>query len=102
METILVATDFSDSANNAVDYAIELAKYVEEPNEEFSSEKTKTAAVIEKKLEVVPHKSVFITQKNVGKALEDYFNEHPTDIVIVNPKSIIYFIIYLAIVFQKN
>lgn len=59
---------------------------VEEPDEEFSLEKTKTAAVIEKKLETVAHKRVFIAKKNAGKALEDYFNEHPTDVVIVNPR----------------
>lgn len=59
---------------------------VEEPDEEFSLGKTKTINVVEKKLEAVPHKSVFIAEKNVGKALEDYFNEHPTDVVIVNPR----------------
>ena len=59
---------------------------VEEPNEEFSSLKSKTINVIEKKLQTVPHKSVLLTEKNVGKTLEDYFNEHPTDVVIVNPR----------------
>lgn len=58
---------------------------VEEPGEEFTEEKTKTYQAINKKLETVPHKSVFITDKNAGKALEDYFVEHPTDLVMVNP-----------------
>ena len=59
---------------------------VEEPGEYFSEQKTKTCAVIDKKLITIPHKSVFITDKNVGKALEDYFNNHPTDVVMLNPK----------------
>ncbi len=58
---------------------------VEEPGEEFSEEKSKTYAVLNKKLESIPHKSVFITEKHAGKALEDYFTDHPTDLVIVNP-----------------
>jgi nucleotide-binding universal stress UspA family protein len=59
---------------------------VEEPEEDFSAEKSKTIAVIEKKLETMPHKTVFISEKKVGKALEDYFNEHPTDVIMVNPR----------------
>jgi nucleotide-binding universal stress UspA family protein len=58
---------------------------VEEPGEEFSKEKYKTYTVMNKKLETVPHKNVFITEKKAGKALDDYFNEHPTDVVMVNP-----------------
>jgi len=59
---------------------------IEEPGVEFSEEKSKTCAIIDKKLEAIPHKSVFITEKKAGKALEDYFNDHPTDIVLVNPR----------------
>jgi nucleotide-binding universal stress UspA family protein len=59
---------------------------VEEPGEEFSEEKSKTATTIDKKLETIPHKSVFITEKNAGKALEDYFTDHPTDLIMINPR----------------
>jgi|SRR6185312_12830045 len=59
---------------------------VEEPGEEFSLEKSKTVRILEKKLETIPHKSVFISEKNVGKALEEYYNEHPVDVIIVNPR----------------
>jgi nucleotide-binding universal stress UspA family protein len=59
---------------------------VEEPGEEFTEEKSKTYAVLNKKLETIPHKSVFITEKHPGKALEDYFTDHPTDLVMVNPR----------------
>jgi nucleotide-binding universal stress UspA family protein len=59
---------------------------VEEPGEEFTEEKSKTYAVLNKKLETIAHKSVFITEKNAGKALEDYFNDHPTDLIMINPR----------------
>ncbi|HEX7412865.1 MAG TPA: universal stress protein [Bacteroidia bacterium] len=59
---------------------------VEEPMVEFSEEKSKTYAVMNKKLETLSHKSVFITESNTGKALEEYFNEHPTDVVMINPR----------------
>jgi len=59
---------------------------IEEPGVEFSKEKYKTYTAINKKLEVIPHKNVFITEKNTGKALEDYFSEHPTDMVMINPR----------------
>ena len=59
---------------------------VEEPGKEFSEEKSKTATAIDKKLETIPHKSVFITEKNAGKALEDYFTDHPTDLIMINPR----------------
>ena len=59
---------------------------VEEPGKEFSEEKSKTCTIIDKKLETIPHKSVFITEKPVGKALEDYFNDHSTDVILINPR----------------
>lgn len=59
---------------------------VEEPGKEFSEEKSKTCTIIDKKLETIPHKSVFITEKKAGKALEDYFKEHSTDLVMINPR----------------
>ena len=59
---------------------------VKEPSEYFSEEKSKTAAVINKRLEIIGHKNIFITEKNTGKALEEYFSEHPTDVIMVNPR----------------
>ncbi len=61
---------------------------VENIEEEVSVEKAQTSDFIEKKLENTPHKIVRITKEggNVGHELEDYFNSHPTDIAIVNPK----------------
>ena len=58
---------------------------VETPGEEFSEEKSDTCAVLDKKLETLPHKTVFITDKKAGKALEDYFAKHPTDLIMINP-----------------
>ena len=69
----------------AFDAELEIV-HVEEPGKEFSAEKTETYAIMDKKLETLRHKSVFITEKKQGKALEDYFNEHPTDIIMVSPK----------------
>ena len=59
---------------------------VEEPGEEFSEEKSQTCAIIGSKLETIAHKNVFITEKSTGKALEDYFSKHPTDVIMVNPR----------------
>lgn len=60
--------------------------HIEEPGEEFSEEKTKTYAVINKKLETIPHSSAFITDKNTGKALTEYFAAHPTDAIMIYPR----------------
>ncbi|HKC68740.1 MAG TPA: universal stress protein [Bacteroidia bacterium] len=59
---------------------------VEEPGEGFSEEKSQTCAIMDKKLKTLIHKTVFITEKSTGKALEDYFREHPTDVIMVNPR----------------
>lgn len=59
---------------------------VEEPNEEFSEEKSKTYTVIDEKLKTIPHKSVFITEKNPGKALEEYYKDHSTDVIMIYPR----------------
>lgn len=59
---------------------------VEQPGEEFTTEKAKSNLFIEKKLQTVDHKTVFITDTQVAKALEDYFISHPTDLVLLNPK----------------
>lgn len=59
---------------------------VEKPKEETSYDKSNTSVFIEKKLETVQHKTVYITENNTGKALEEYFKNHPTDIIMLNPK----------------
>jgi nucleotide-binding universal stress UspA family protein len=59
---------------------------VEKPEEEVTVEKAKTSIFLEKKLEQVNHKTVYITGSSVGKELEDYFTLHQTDVVMLNPK----------------
>jgi nucleotide-binding universal stress UspA family protein len=163
METILVPTDFSPAANNATDYAVELAKFfnaklilvtaypipsqnfdtmfptliipekvtyhpirrisfacdmekteetalisiakyfskifkaeleivnIERPEEEVSYEKSRTSVFIEKKLEGTSHKIIYVTENNVAKGLEDYYDSHLSDIIIVSPKKHTFF-----------
>jgi NAD(P)H-hydrate repair Nnr-like enzyme with NAD(P)H-hydrate epimerase domain len=71
----------------AFDAALEIIN-VEKPDEEFSEEKSKTYKVIEQKLANIAHKSVFITDKNIGKALEKYFNTHSTDVIMLSPRKL--------------
>lgn len=59
---------------------------VENPDDEMSTDKARTSIFIEKKLEQVEHKTVYITGKSVVHELEDYFSLHQTDVVMVNPK----------------
>ena len=59
---------------------------VEQPNKEFSTEKSNTCTEIDKKLETIKHRNVFITDKHPGKALEEYFDEYGTDVIMVNPR----------------
>ncbi len=59
---------------------------VERPEEEITVEKAKTSIYLEKKLEHVNHRTVYITGKSVGHELEDYFTLHQTDVVMLNPK----------------
>jgi nucleotide-binding universal stress UspA family protein len=59
---------------------------VERPQEELNAEKSKTSVFIEKKLETINHKTVYITENKVAKGLEDYFESHPTDVIMLNPK----------------
>ena len=59
---------------------------VEKPEEEVSLEKSKNSVFVEKKLESVNHRTVYITGKDVGHELEDYFDLHPTDAVMLNPR----------------
>jgi len=59
---------------------------VERPEEEVSLEKARTSVYVEQKLESVNHRTVYLTGKNVGKELEEYFDLHPTDVVMLNPR----------------
>lgn len=59
---------------------------VERPEEEITVEKARTNFFVERKLEQVTHRTVFITGKKVGKELEDYFALHQTDVVMLSPK----------------
>lgn len=60
--------------------------HVEEPNEDLTTKKAFTYSVIEEKLNTIPHKSVFISSKKAGEALENYFKDHTTDLIIINPR----------------
>jgi len=59
---------------------------IEKPEEEISEGKAKTEVFMEKKLEPVTHKTVFITGDHVARELETYFETHPTDLIMLNPK----------------
>ncbi|MBI3519965.1 MAG: universal stress protein [Bacteroidetes bacterium] len=59
---------------------------VEKPQEEISYEKAETSVCIERKLDTINHKTVYVTENEVAKGLENYFNEHTTDVVMLNPK----------------
>ena len=59
---------------------------VEEPNTDFSPEKSKTCDIIDKKLENIKHTTVFISESKSGKALEEYFEDHETDMILVRPR----------------
>jgi K+-sensing histidine kinase KdpD len=59
---------------------------VEKPEEEVSYEKARTSVFIERKLENVKHKTMYVTEKSIAKGLEDYFEFHSTDLIILNPK----------------
>jgi nucleotide-binding universal stress UspA family protein len=59
---------------------------VEGLEEEVSYEKARTSVYIEKKLEAVKHKIVYVSENKVAKGLEDYLESMPTDLLIINPK----------------
>ena len=59
---------------------------VEKPEEEVTNEKAKTSVFIERKLDTIKHKTVYITENNITKGLENYFHIHPTDVIMLNPK----------------
>lgn len=72
---------------------------VEKPDEEITVEKARTNFFVERKLENVNHRTVFITGKNVGKELEEYFSLHQTDLVMLNPKkhNVFYYLFHSSI-----
>jgi nucleotide-binding universal stress UspA family protein len=59
---------------------------VDNPDEEVTIDKAVTNLFIERKLESVKHDTMHISGKSVEKELENYFNSHETDVVLVNPK----------------
>jgi len=59
---------------------------VEGLEEEVSYEKARTRVYIEKKLEEVKHKIIYVSENKVGKGIEDYLESMPTDLIIINPK----------------
>ncbi|HTA61475.1 MAG TPA: universal stress protein [Bacteroidia bacterium] len=59
---------------------------IEGLKEEVSYEKARTSVFIEKKLESVKHQTVYIAEERIAKGLEIYFESHPTDLLITNPK----------------
>jgi len=59
---------------------------IEKPEEEVSSEKAKTSVFVERKLDTINHKTVYVTENNVARGLENYFQTHPTDLIMLNPK----------------
>src|ERR1700756_4087710 len=59
---------------------------VEEPEEEMSYEKARKSVYIEKRLEAIKHKIVYVSESKVSKGIEDYLKSTLTDLLIVNPK----------------
>jgi nucleotide-binding universal stress UspA family protein len=59
---------------------------VEGLEEETSYEKARTSVYIEKKLEAVKHKIVYVSENKVSKGIEDYLESTSTDLLIINPK----------------
>ncbi|MCD6017354.1 MAG: hypothetical protein K0S53_475 [Bacteroidetes bacterium] len=59
---------------------------VDNPEEEVTIEKAVTNLFIERKLMGVKHETMHISGKEVDEELENYFNSHETDVVLVNPK----------------
>lgn len=59
---------------------------VDNPDEEVTFDKAVTNLFIERKLENIKHDTMHISGKKVDKELEDYFDSHETDVVLVNPR----------------
>lgn len=71
---------------------------VERPQDEVSAAKANTSVFIEKKLETINHKTVFVTESKVAKGLEEYFKGYPTDVIMVNPKKHNVFLVWKHII----
>ncbi len=71
--------------SNMFDAELEIIN-IEKPTEELSPAKSKSSIFVEKKLEHTKHKTVYSTDENVAHGLKEYFDTHPCDLVIVNPK----------------
>lgn len=67
------------------DAELEIVTVQNKDNEAVTSH-SDVYSFVEKTLESVKHKQVFIKEDNVMKGLEYYFKFHETDLVIVNPK----------------
>lgn len=59
---------------------------VEDPLVELTEQKENTYAFIENKLSNTRHKTVHITGRDVVHELEDYFDNFPTDMIMLSPK----------------
>jgi nucleotide-binding universal stress UspA family protein len=71
---------------------------VEEPEKEANYEKARTSVYIEKRLEAVKHKIVYISENKVARGVEDYLEARPTDLLIINPKKHNFF----HVLFKEN
>lgn len=59
---------------------------VEKPEEDVSYNKARTSVYIEKRLETIKHKLTYVTENKVAEGIENYVDEHPTDLLVVCPK----------------
>jgi len=80
-DLVYVAKFFS----KAFDAELEIVN-VEDPMEDVTVEKEATYTFLENKLASVKHKTVHITGINVAHELESYYENCPTDVVMLNPK----------------
>ncbi|HXB41436.1 MAG TPA: universal stress protein [Bacteroidia bacterium] len=71
--------------NKLFDAELEVV-HVEGPYEETSYQKARSSVFVEKRLENIQHKTVYVTHTDVGIGLQDYFDANPTDVVMLNPK----------------
>lgn len=59
---------------------------VERPEEEVTIEKAGTNLFIERQLNYVKHRTVFITESKITRGLKTYFETHESDVVMLSPK----------------
>jgi len=59
---------------------------VEEPGKERTLEKAHTMNYIEEKLESLSHNTFVVTDKDPVIGLEDYYDNNPCDVILLNPK----------------